>query len=327
MRRFRPAAPLALLTGGLVVGGLTGCAASDDAAALRGDLLRTQDVLTRTQMELRDARAELAAAERSAETLRARLEAGGAVVAEAPEQTRALGRVTQLTVSKLLTGGLDRDGEPGDETLAVVLAPADAGGDPVKASGAVSLELVDLSAPHGRRQVGQWTFDAAEAAEKWRSTALGAGFRFRLPLAPRSAGGTGPERLHLVARFEAADGRQFDVTHPVKVNRRRSDGADMPPPAPVPFPEDVPPATLPAAAPTPAAAPADDPFAPLPAAPEPSAPDTVAPETVVPETVVPDPFPVAPPPAEESAGPAPPAVAETPADPFPPAGDDPFAEF
>ncbi|QDT15782.1 hypothetical protein [Alienimonas californiensis] len=310
MRRFRPAAALALLTGGLVAGGLSGCA-SNNAAALRGDLLRTQDVLARTQIELREARAELAAAERSADALRARLDVGGPVVAEAPEQTRAMGRITQLTVSRLLTGGLDHDGEPGDETLAVVLAPADAGGDPVKVAGSVSLELLDLSAPRDRRQVGQWSFDAAEAAEKWRSTALGTGYRFRLPLAPRPPGATGGEELHLVARFEAADGRQFDLTHPLHVNRRRSIGAAEPPPAPVPFPEDVPPATLPAAAPAPTGAPPDDPFA--------SPPATL-------EPVPPEPFPVTSPPAEESADATPPGIAEAPVDPFGP-GNDPFAEL
>ncbi len=186
MRRIRPAAAFVLLTAGAAGIALTGCAAGD-ASALRGDLLRTQDELTRAQIALRDARADLTAAERSADLLRDQLTGGGAVVAEMPEQARLLGRVQQLTVSKLLTGGLDRDGVPGDELLAVVLAPADADGQPLKAPGSIALELVNLAAKKDERQIGAWSFDAAEAAEAWRSTVLGAGYRFRLPLPPRSA--------------------------------------------------------------------------------------------------------------------------------------------
>ena len=193
-----------------------GCAGSGNAAAVRGDLLRTQDDLARTEAELRTVRADLAAAVRTADRLRDDLAAGGAVVAELPERARALGRVESVTVSKLLTGGLDRDGEPGDELLAVNLAPADADGAAVKAPGSVTLELLDLSADGPGRTVGSWAFDAAQAADRWRDTLVGAGYRFRLPLDPGAGGG---ENLQLHARFETPDGRRFDATHPVRVRR------------------------------------------------------------------------------------------------------------
>ncbi|MEM9703976.1 MAG: hypothetical protein AAF907_16170, partial [Planctomycetota bacterium] len=197
---------------------LCGCA-SDDAAVLRGDLLRATEELTRTQAELRDARADLAAAERSADELRAQVADGSGVVVASAEQVRALGRVTQLRFSKMLTGGLDRDGAPGEETLAVVLAPADADGAPIKTAGALSLELIDLGAESGGRLVGSWSFSPADIAESWRSTAIGVGFRFRLPLEPRATLGAAREELHLVARLETRDGRRFSATHPVRINR------------------------------------------------------------------------------------------------------------
>ena len=239
---MRTTSPAALFAAVAVASGAVGCAATENAAAVRGDLLRTQDELARTAADLRRLRADLAAAEREADTLRTRLAEGGAdgavLVAEAPEQARALGRVTGVTVSKLLTGGLDRDDEPGDELLAVVLAPADADGDPVKAPGAVELELLDLSAEGPGRTVGSWAFDAAAAAEAWRSTPVGTGYRFRVPLTPRPDGDAGGDEFHLVVRFETADGRRFDVTHPVRV--RRAVGAAVPPPAPPPVAARVP---------------------------------------------------------------------------------------
>ena len=309
MRRTSPAANLALLAvGGLAGAGLTGCA-TDNAAAVRHDLLQAEDELTRTRVELRDARAELAVSERTAAALRTRLADGGAKVVEAPEQARSWGLASQLTVSKLLTGGLDRDGVPGDELLAVVLAPADEAGEPIKAPGAVSLELLDLAASGPDRTVGAWSFTAAEATETWRRTAIGTGYRFRLPLAPRPAGpgaggGIEPEELHLVARFETTDGRTFDVTHPVRVNRAVGRGPAAPSPAPAPTPlDDLPP----------------DPFEAIPFPGDPGFPSD-GPS----DPFAPDPFP---PPSGSDAPPREPSIAAKPEPLFGESGDDPFAEF
>ena len=224
--------PLSLTAAVVLCAAAAGCGVTENAAAVRHDLLRTQDALAAAEARLRTTEADLAAAEAEAVALRSRLDAAGTVVAEAPEQTRALGRVAGVSVSKLLTGPLDRDGEPGDELLAVVLAPVDADGAPVKAAGAVSLELTDLAADGAARDVAAWAFDAAGAADSWRSSPLGAGYRFRLPLpAVGAAGGAGPRTLHLHARFETPDGRRFDATHPLTVTPRGSVSGE-PPPAP-----------------------------------------------------------------------------------------------
>ena len=224
MRRLFPPAALA------VCAAAAGCGATENAAAVRHDLLRTQDALASTQARLRTVKADLMAAEAETASLRGRLADAGTVVAEAPEQVRALGRVTGVTVSKLLTGPLDRDGEPGHELLAVVLAPTDAGGSPVKAAGAVSIDLTDLAADGPGRDVAAWSFDAADAAARWRSTALGAGYRFRLPLPPADGSAAArPRTLHLHARFETADGRRFDATRELTVTLPAAAG-----PAPAP---------------------------------------------------------------------------------------------
>ena len=217
--RVPAAAPLALLAAGCAaVAGGAGCRATENAAAVRGDLIRTQDALAEANARVRNLTADLTAAEGETLALRARLADAGAVVAEAPEQARALGRVAGVSVSKLLTGPLDRDGAPGDELLAVTLAPVDADGAPVKAAGSVEIDLTDLAADGPDRTVGSWAFDAAGAADRWRSTALGSGYRFRLPLAVTGAAAGGAKReLQLHVRFETADGRRFDAARPVAV--------------------------------------------------------------------------------------------------------------
>ena len=211
-----------------------GCGATENAAAVRHDLLRAQDRLAAAERQLRDARADLAASEAETLALRDRLSAAGTVVAEAPEQTRALGRVAGVAFADLLTGPLDRDDAPGDEVLAVVLAPVDADGEPVKAAGAVSLDLTDLAAAGDARDVAAWAFGPAEAADRWRATALGSGYRFRLPLPPGDGDpGGSPRTLHLHARFETADGRAFDATKAVTVAPRAGGKlAGTQPPAP-----------------------------------------------------------------------------------------------
>ena len=222
-----PAAALAGLAAACCAA--AGCSATENAAAVRGDLIRTQDALAEANAKLRAVRADLAAADRETVALRARLTDAGAVVAEAPEQTRALGRVAGVELSRMLTGGLDRDGAPGDELLAVTLAPVDADGEPVKAAGSVEIDLTDLAADGAGRELGSWSFDAADAADRWRSTAVGSGYRFRVPLALT---GDAPRKLHLHARFTTADGRRFDATRPVTVTPRPPGGPADAPPAP-----------------------------------------------------------------------------------------------
>ena len=236
MRLPGPAAVLLGVACGGVLGGLAGCGATENAQAVRADLLATQDELARTRLRLRETRADLVAADREAATLRARLADAGSVP-DAPEVARALGRVEGLSISRFLSGGLDRDGVPGDELLAATVAPTDAAGAPVKAAGAVELELLDLTASGDGRTVGSWAFDAGEAADRWRSTPVGTGYRFRVPLPKAGVSGSGPgpggsRALHLHASFATPDGRVFDATRAVTV--RLPDAAPLPAPAPFP---------------------------------------------------------------------------------------------
>lgn len=68
-----------------------------------------------------------------------------------------------------LTGGANLDpAKPGDEGVRVDLIPLDDNGDPIKATGHVTVEVFDLH-DNQPRSIGKWEFSAAQMKETWRS--------------------------------------------------------------------------------------------------------------------------------------------------------------
>ena len=113
----------------------------------------------------------------------------------------------------LMTSGQDRNGQPGDEGLSVLLTPVDAHGDLVKLAGDVELDLFDMTRPSDQQRLGQWRFSLDEVRGHWHKGFLSAGYLFQVDWqTPPSS----PE-LTLHARMTVADGRQFDATTQVKV--------------------------------------------------------------------------------------------------------------
>jgi hypothetical protein len=117
--------------------------------------------------------------------------------------------------------------------LVAVLTPVDEHGDLVKLPGTIELEALDLTRPVGERQLGKWTFDAAQSRELWKSGLFSAGYQLEVPWQKSPA-----EELMLHARLTTADGRHFDATHPVKVEL-----ADRAPPRTLEMPAGVTPVT------------------------------------------------------------------------------------
>jgi hypothetical protein len=179
---------------------------------LEAKLRQQQDLADRYQRQLAQTQGELTAAHQEADLLRAQLADRG----EHPlpsEYTQNLFQVTGLEFKSLLTGGRDRDGQPGDDVLVALIAPYDEHGDVVKLPGALEIEALDMTRPEGERQVAHRQFSPQEARELWKSGFLAAGFQCEVPWrAPPSS-----EELLLHARLSTADGRQFDTTHKVRV--------------------------------------------------------------------------------------------------------------
>ena len=117
------------------------------------------------------------------------------------------GQPLRLTINRWLTGGLDTNGEPGDEGLMVVLEPRDEAGSPVRLQGAVTLAVFEEG---GRDRVARWDFSADEVAASWKKSLFGHGYHFELawPAGPPLRPG-----LQLQAQLLSAQGPTLQASH------------------------------------------------------------------------------------------------------------------
>jgi len=205
-------------TGMLLCGLAAGCTLRPDAA-LENELRIHEDRVFALQQELQRTKQELIAARRESEHLREQSRQNGGQVLAA-EQADVLFRAEGLRINTLLTGGLDEDGQPGDELLSLVLEPHDADGQTLKLPGDVSLDITDPAADEAET-VGEWTFSANEVRNAWHSGLIVTGFKFRLPLPSTLR----HETLVVHARLSTTDGRVFDATETVKVRAPSAEGA------------------------------------------------------------------------------------------------------
>ena len=197
---------------------LAGCSVRNNADLLEARLRRQEDELRRLQTRLQEKEAELTEARREAELLRTKLQAKKSPLRS--EQIALLAQVDRLKINALLTGGVDRDDQPGDEALSVFLAPQDRQGDVLKVPGTLRLTLYDLS-QSDREKIGTWTFTPEEMREHWHRGVLGAGYQFDLSWQKPPAS----EELLLRAELTVADGRTFQSTAKLRIT---------PPSSPVP---------------------------------------------------------------------------------------------
>src|SRR5262245_19590600 len=121
-----------------------GCAVRGDVEMLESELRRQEQAQQEVAEELKTAREELRVARLDADSLRAQLSKRGQL-ALVSEQAEVLYKAEGIRFNTMLTSGANRDGQPGDEGVSVLLQPVDAHGDLVKLVGAVELELFDLN--------------------------------------------------------------------------------------------------------------------------------------------------------------------------------------
>ena len=151
----------------LLVGGIVGCGGGsrDANIALRKQVQTLQDENDRLEAQLAGARAAETRAEQPD--------------VEADEDAFLF--VTDRIEFGRLTGGFDEDpDQPGDELLQVYVQPVDQFGDEFKAAGTFTVTATTDDADS--RQLGQWTFTAAEAADSWRNRFTIYGYVLDCPL-------------------------------------------------------------------------------------------------------------------------------------------------
>lgn len=189
-----------------------GCGLRGNVDLLEARLREQDDRLHVLTSELEQTQTELKTARREADLLRDQLHKREHVASHS-EQTAVLARVEGVRIGALLSGGLDRDEQPGDDLLSALVVPHDADGEVLKLPGTIRLELFDLSRDGNRQRIGEWEFEPEQTRERWHSGFLAAGYRFRVPWqqSPKN------ETLLLHARLTTPDGRQFDASETIRI--------------------------------------------------------------------------------------------------------------
>ena len=208
----RPSARQCLALSGWAVLLWCGCASRGQLEMLEAEVRQHKDSLYRAETKTSELESQLVLARRETELIRSQVAASGGQ-APLPEQTGNLVRLAGVKINTLLSGGKDRDGQPGDDLLVALISPHDEQGDLVKIAGEVEIEAYDMTRPGDDKRVGRWTFTPEQAAKAWHSGFVGAGLQFELPWQAVPAN----KELLVHARLRTTDGRQFDTNSPLKV--------------------------------------------------------------------------------------------------------------
>jgi hypothetical protein len=127
---------------------------------------------------------QLALAESALDETQRRLVQARAIT---PEQLGKVFHPVRVEIASL-TGGVELDGGPGDDGVTVYVRPIDADGDVVKVAGDIRIELFDLSAPAGQRELGECRFTVDESRKLWYGKFMTQHYTLRCPwkIAPTS---------------------------------------------------------------------------------------------------------------------------------------------
>ena len=190
---------------------LCGCLGRGNADLLQARLREQQQHLAEVERQKETAVAELERSHRESEMLRAELDRSGKRVMAA-EYTESLVRASKLQINSLMSGGLNRDDQPGDDSLVAYVSLVDEDGEVIKLPGIVELSLFDPTRPEPSRQVGQWRFTSEECRKKWTRGLTGAGYQFTVPVEQTIE----HDQLVLHAKLTTADNRTFDATQLIR---------------------------------------------------------------------------------------------------------------
>ncbi len=121
--------------------------------------------------------------------------------------------VSAITFHRLLTGGFDADGEPGDEGVSVLLEPRNPRGELVRTPGDIELAVIDPD--RGGARVAQWRFTTAELASHWDRRAVGEGFFLQLPWPSRPPDN---RQLELIVSYRTPRGKRLIAEKSIAVD-------------------------------------------------------------------------------------------------------------
>lgn len=193
---------------------LIGCAGRGESDLLQARLRAQQEQLLQAQTQLNETNKNLAVARRESEQLRTEL----AQAASGETKLASAGQivpVSAIKINTMLTAGVDKDDQAGDDAVVVNFAPYDDDGEIVKLHGPVDIVATDPSQPEGKQLFAKWSFTTEETRQHWVRGFLGSGYQFTLPWPepPKH------DELVLHVRLRTPDDREFVATQVVKIRR------------------------------------------------------------------------------------------------------------
>ncbi len=202
--------PVLLLAMSLVP---TGCSLSSNRTQelVEARLRQQEDAIRELESRLRQSHESIAALQQEADSLRLASQQGLQPIP--PEQADQTFRVAKIEVSSLMSGGIDRDQEPGDDQFTVLLSPRDASGNTLRVGGDLEIELFDFSKPNDNQRIGHWQIGRAKSGDLWHQGLVGTGYQFTTHWQQQPSSSD----VHVHARLTTVDGRQFDTTTKLRV--------------------------------------------------------------------------------------------------------------
>ena len=151
---------LAKTIGGLLVAAVAGvgCAPPAGPEALRKELIEARREINRLEKVNKSLRSLAAERQEQVEKLQML----------GPKRMEMLFHVERIELGRY-TGGVDRDGRPGDDSIRIFLRPIDQDGSVLKAAGEATVELYDLAAAPGEKLVGKRSWSVGELRKQWAS--------------------------------------------------------------------------------------------------------------------------------------------------------------
>jgi len=123
-------------------------------------------------------------------------------------------QVDRITLNRLLFGGWDMDGRPGDEGVLLLVEPRDTEGRLVAAAAPLSVVVLDRGLAGPAARVARWDSTGAQVSTLFRSMPTGDGIYLELPWP-----GTPPvhSHLHLFVRYTTRDGRKLEANRELDI--------------------------------------------------------------------------------------------------------------